>query len=430
MAGISSGGGVSLTEDLMESILQRLPTASCIARFRCVCRSWRVLLSDPQFILKILFFPNNSDDEESSLQILITGGGEAATPYEIRRHRYSLLSYDTLRPVSAPNAEGDLPSSDRLPCPSLTVAGNCDGIFCIVDTDPNIEGAPDVILWNPATSETKLLPASTAIPRRTLYPHQQITGFGFDPQTNDYKVARILYFGDAWQEEMDDPSLEPLTTITYAEVYSLRNGSWKSLTINGDLIPHLGYGGNYVHPQQQRDNRNNSQTQRRQHCYWFYALSGVCFSLSFDMTEEVFESTFITLPPPLRGKGMASIGCFVLKDALHTMFHDCSGDCENYSVWCILKLEVAESWIRLYTFTSHAWIVAILQVWKEDRYICSRQSRGSASSQPHGAGEKDGVYIFSPSTGKYGDLVEIQGRTHPFQAHIFTPTQVSLSDFG
>ncbi|CAI0397688.1 unnamed protein product [Linum tenue] len=427
MAGIIGGGGVSLTEDLMESILLRLPTASSIARFRCVCRSWRVLLSDPQFILKILFFPNNSDDEESSLQILITAGGDAATPYEIRRHPYSLLSYDTLLPISAPNAEGDLPS-DRLPCHSAIVAGCCDGIFCIVEFDPYLKGAPGVILWNPATSETKVLPASTAIPHRELFPHQQITGFGFDPQTNDYKVARILYFGDAWREEMDDRSLERLTTITYAEVYSLKNGSWKSLTINDDLIPHLGYGGNYVHPQQQRDNRNNSQNQRRQHCYWFYALFGVCFSLSFDMTEEVFESTFITLPPPLRGR-MASIGCFMLKDSLHTMFHDSSGDCENYSVWCLLKQEVAESWIRLYTFTSHAWIVEILQVWKEDRYICSRQSRGSVSSQPHEAGEKDGVYIFSPSTGKHGDCVQVQGRTHPFLAHIFTPTQVSLSDF-
>ncbi|CAL1366611.1 unnamed protein product [Linum trigynum] len=421
MAGIS-GGGVSLTEDLMESILLRLPTASCIARFRCVCRSWRVLLSDPQFILKILFSPNNSDDE-SSLQILITAGGDAATPYEIRRHRYSLLSYETLRPISAPNAEGDLPS-DRLPCPSAIVAGCCDGIFCIVEFDPYMKGGPGVILWNPATSETKVLPASTAVPQRTLFPHQHITGFGFDPQTNDYKVARMLYFGDAC-DDVDDDGLpaETLTTLIYAEVFSLRNGSWKSLTINGDLIPYLGYGGSYVHPQQQPDNHNNSQNQRRRDCYWFYAESGVCFTLRFDMTEEGFESTFITLPPPLRGKGLASIGCFVMKDSLHTMFHDCSGDCENYSVWCMLKQEVAESWIRLYTFTSHAWFVEILQVWKEDRYI------GSVSSQPHEAGEKDGVYIFSPSTGKNGDRVEVQGRTHPFQAHIFTPTQVSLSDF-
>ncbi|CAI0397683.1 unnamed protein product [Linum tenue] len=106
--------------------------------------------------------------------------------------------------------------------------------------------------------------------------------------------------GKRW---MIDPSLEPLTTIDYLcggneiclllpflldeqVVYSLKNGSWKSLTINGDLIPHLGYGGNYVHPQQQRDNHNNSQNQRRRDCYWFYAESGVCFTLSLDMTEE------------------------------------------------------------------------------------------------------------------------------------------------
>ncbi|CAI0390942.1 unnamed protein product [Linum tenue] len=52
----------------MMSILLRLPTVVCIARFRCVCRAWRILLSDLQFIRK--FIPPPPPQNPSELKAL------------------------------------------------------------------------------------------------------------------------------------------------------------------------------------------------------------------------------------------------------------------------------------------------------------------------------------------------------------------------
>ncbi|CAI0394645.1 unnamed protein product [Linum tenue] len=400
---------VFLTEDIMKIILLRLPTGSSIARFRCVCRSWRILLSDPQFILKILFFsPNNSqynDLNNSSLQqILITSGVDRAAGAP--GYRYSLLSYDTLSSASA--AAGDLPCLE----PNTSLTG-----------------------WRPRCHSlesgdlTKLLPVSAYPPRRSLFDHQQITGFGFDPETNDYKIARILFFAGEW-DDFDDYDLTPderRSTVTIAEVYSLKNHSWKRLTVPDGLVATLTDRANSIDPHDQWGNGDDShRKQSKRHCYWFYACFAHCFTLSFDMVEEVFEYTDITLPPVLRNDTfMASRGSFMLKDSvILAVFRD--GD-DNYSMWCMLKHGVVDSWIQLYAFRPPVFSME-LETWKEDRYICSRESRGChPASDPKEAKETDGVWGFSPSTGKYGDRIEIQGRKSPFQVYRFTQTQISLS---
>ncbi|CAN1178925.1 hypothetical protein LINPERHAP2_LOCUS33899 [Linum perenne] len=78
MAGDENNDNNSATyfdEDILINILQWLPIASCIARFRCVCRSWRTLLSDPIFIRKIIF--SQTSDDKKKLK-----PGRTGTPME------------------------------------------------------------------------------------------------------------------------------------------------------------------------------------------------------------------------------------------------------------------------------------------------------------------------------------------------------------
>ncbi|CAL1393659.1 unnamed protein product [Linum trigynum] len=175
-----------LTEDIVIDILLRLPVASCIFQYRCVCKSWRSLLSDPQFIRKILFFRNLAD--RRSLQIIIAGGDLDANSLNKKFH-YSLHSYDTLRPVSAVGREfPSIPDKIHNPWSRLTVIGGCDGLRCI--SDENGCGASEIIMWNPTTSETKFLPRSTCPPAPDgMYNYGQSIGIGFDPLTRDYKVV-------------------------------------------------------------------------------------------------------------------------------------------------------------------------------------------------------------------------------------------------
>ncbi|CAN1237175.1 F-box/kelch-repeat protein At3g23880 [Linum grandiflorum] len=186
----------------MINILLRLPIASCIARFRCVCRSWRNLLSDPNFIRRILFF--QSSDDQKNLKILIT------------KDRYSIYSYETLRLIECHH--DDLPTPDGYGWFDLIEC--CDGIFCINDTRRRYKGvlSHSIILWNPVTSETKILPPSPHHPTRSsrarLYTknHGGYIGFGFDPETKDYKVVRVLEFIEEFTDDEEDESDHPHET--------------------------------------------------------------------------------------------------------------------------------------------------------------------------------------------------------------------------
>ncbi|CAN0907674.1 hypothetical protein LINGRAHAP2_LOCUS24929 [Linum grandiflorum] len=92
------------------------------------------------------------------------------------------------------------------------IVGCCDGIFCIYEKvvvgNPTIYSR--ITLWNPTTGETKVLPEPEVPHPSCLYEWQIEVGFGFDPQTNDYKVVAGF-------------------SSTISCIYSLRNNSWRRL---------------------------------------------------------------------------------------------------------------------------------------------------------------------------------------------------------
>ncbi|CAN0928903.1 F-box protein CPR1 [Linum grandiflorum] len=229
-----------LTEDIVINILLRLPVAACIARFRCVCKSWQNLLSDPNFIRKTLFFRNS--DDEKALQVLIIGCGSSPGNF------YSLHSFETLRPIEGCDQPSPLPPVGGQ---ASEIIGICDGIVCMAytDVDATFGDVPcNIILWNPATSEAKILPPCPVHPvgtpwQRPLKVNGEYTGFGFNPQTKDYKVIRLLEFDEVGLEDdnreyhFEESQIHtgPWNPL-FIEVYSLKNDSWKTLDFNHDKI--------------------------------------------------------------------------------------------------------------------------------------------------------------------------------------------------
>ncbi|CAL1397238.1 unnamed protein product [Linum trigynum] len=175
-----------IPEDLTNDILRRLPLGKCIFRFRCVSKSWRDLLSDAS--------PNLP---------LIQCFGEKFRPPVYTRHSPAAA------PLLSCAVQQQFFSDDESRRPK--VAGYCNSLFCIADGDNNQK---DLILWNPATSETKVVPGN---PFFTYQDDSPTVGFGFDSATNDYKIVIQCEWRSEWGRSCNNE----------LGIYSLRNDSWR-----------------------------------------------------------------------------------------------------------------------------------------------------------------------------------------------------------
>ncbi|CAN1198585.1 F-box protein At3g07870 [Linum perenne] len=423
-----SGGATYLTEDILIIILHWLPIASCIARFRCVCRSWRTLLSDPNFIRKIIV--SQTSAVQKSLQVLITGSRDAEGDADWDAEEdhspllYSLYSYETLSPIPG-YEESAAPLSMRAYFP--IVVGCCGGIICLSQTEETADGRyiNNIVLWNPATSESKFIPPGPSHPTLTsdvgAYPSEERIGFGYDPRTQDYKVVRVLEFRKICRHH-DDAD----------------NDSWK--TLNPSNEHH--YSRSIAYPitisvNQQLD------TFRNEKCYWFRyeGSKEVCAIVSFDMSTELFERVTFPQPAGLRYHGEGGVdpksfmwcprSCFMLKNEVLMVTFSC--DCRECfktrygEKWVLLKHGVGESWTKLRAFMSsydklrvfmsscdiqlkEGWEDDDIQpnfIWEDDAYICVDKA------------------VCDIATGEA--IREIETELKNVQDCIFAPTRVPMS---
>ncbi|CAL1363446.1 unnamed protein product [Linum trigynum] len=336
-----------LPEELQLGILSRLPTPASIARFRCVSKSWRRLLSDdPEFIAKILFSDDGDLKGDEEAQVLTLDAFQES---------YSIHSCDTLRPVSS----GRLPRADTGFLPR--VAGCSGGIFCITD----YINKGEIILWNPTTSEAKeLMP----IPSLSVSDDIGEVGFGFDPVTEDYKV--IVWFWD-----------HKSTHEIY--VYSLRKNKWRRLRHYGSAaaaaarLPAVpGY---LVGPVA-------SRAPNLQNCHWINPYYPEYLPLTtFDMSKEAFTVLRLPVPPVEHPRGATS-SFHLVKGGSSCLVAVYSGTRTKATssifleVWVALDYEALErkecSWIRLYDVEVHdlipaarPWLQSAAGVWEHGRFF-------------------------------------------------------------
>ncbi|KAK9010706.1 hypothetical protein V6N11_043577 [Hibiscus sabdariffa] len=117
------------------------------------------------------------------------------------------------------NLDVDLSLYKKEPC--LQLLGHCDGIICLSDY------RDDIVLCNPATRESMVLPESSLpcySPGSNLIPQTSALGFGYDVKTHHCKVVRIVSY---WEER----SGSDLPHHSRVEVYSLATGSWKEIDV-------------------------------------------------------------------------------------------------------------------------------------------------------------------------------------------------------
>ncbi|XP_021297569.1 F-box protein CPR30-like isoform X2 [Herrania umbratica] len=197
-----------LPRELFLEILLRLPVES-LMRCKCVCKFWYALIRNAKFIELHLKYNCNNNVCVLLKRCLLTCLGE----------KENMLSLVCSNGFSFVNLDVDLSLYKKEPC--LQLLGHCDGVICLSNY------RDDIVLCNPATRESMVLPqsclpCSPSIPN--LIPQTSALGFGYDAKSHHCKVVRIVSY---W-EEINESGLPHLSRV---EVYSLGTGSWKEINV-------------------------------------------------------------------------------------------------------------------------------------------------------------------------------------------------------
>ncbi|KAE7995649.1 hypothetical protein FH972_000423 [Carpinus fangiana] len=183
-----------LPKDLVTQILQWLPVVYLL-RFKCVCKSWDALITHQYFKRKHLLHKK----KKNNTHLLLKMFNRTTDNYVI-----STLSYETPQVSLTQRAPPPFLGIDKEMC----VVGSCNGLVCLHN---NSYYEFNVVIWNSATKETKVVPKSNLPHLPGGYRSRfEGKGFGFDAKTNDYKIINLpsLYDPNSFQSEVHSSSAD------------------------------------------------------------------------------------------------------------------------------------------------------------------------------------------------------------------------------
>lgn len=331
-----------IPDDLTFSVMGKLPLKS-IKRFGCVCKSWVFLLEEPHFmtIFRNNFLSNHRSYYDDTVLLLrqSLNGNVTQTHHE----NLFLLSGERFQnrvKLDWPNIfqEQNLANS------YIHILGHAsiNGFLCVNNLYSTIG------LWNPTTEELKILPPSPNkfVPSNLVYSVDPC-GFGYDRDTDDYKVISHVEFvlpieHENWIHENEHH--DPLW-----EIYSLRSNSWKNLEVDVDVpfsdrVDYLYLDGM---------------------CHW----QGDDYLVSFDLSNEVFFTTPIPLEIPsdrIRYEYDVTLVLLNVSVALISHFKYSS----TFYISILGKVGVKESWTKLFIVEPLPYIIH--SIMEEGGYFFSK----------------------------------------------------------
>ncbi|XP_028805236.1 F-box protein CPR1-like [Neltuma alba] len=247
---------VDRLKDVMPDILSRLPVKS-LRRLACINKSWYRLIKSPDFISKHLHTFNNHMKSTDPINLLVKRTRRAPFgPYgDDREASVSLLSFNRANSSAVLNLLDLIYNHDEVN--HIEILGPCNGLYCLFSSTS--------MIVNPSMREFRILPDTPAPP--DTHSKMEHVGFGFDPETNDYKVVTIM---DTWRNETDEQ------LPWRVEMYSLNSHSWRNVDCP---LPPLSI-------------RNCSWIDafvRGAFHWWAYDAAGDLI-LAFDMVNETFQT--------------------------------------------------------------------------------------------------------------------------------------------
>ncbi|XP_027119000.1 F-box/kelch-repeat protein At3g23880-like [Coffea arabica] len=286
-----------LPQELIVDILTRLPVKS-ILRFRCVSKSWLCLIASPHFIKSHLTISTKVNNHARH--------GLLLAPIDAPTELYTCSLYSVLyqrSPVSAEKVQ--LPLQSKYP--RLSFVGCCNGLVCLS------EGSHDLILFNPSTRKSNVLPNSGIDVGK--FKHMTY-GFGYDEVHDDYKVVAIGYscpYG--------------MNCQTIVNVYSLRTNSWRNIQ---------GYEGGFI--------SSCSGVFVNGALHWLVVSEDGSISSWRIVSLNLATETYGEILQPNYEKGNVSFTPGVLEGNLCVFYNHYE---VKFDVWVMKEYGLKESWTKL-----------------------------------------------------------------------------------
>ncbi|XP_058740889.1 F-box/kelch-repeat protein At3g23880-like [Vicia villosa] len=281
-----------LPEELILEILLRLPVRS-LHQFKCICKSWNTLISNPQFIKRHLQI-SKAKPSLTNQRLFFSFFNE---PHKLFYYPLKPLFENQSPPVSFSHVKE----------PEYNVIGSCNGLLCLHDRFQN-----SVRLWNPS-----IMLKSKKSPR-ALNLVSKHSGFGYDQVNDKYKVLFVM-------QNLNDPS------HIFTKIYTFGDDSWKTIqNFHHTPIRPLRLPGKFV------SGTLNWIVKKRD------VSSNQSAILSFDLENETYKE--MVLP---RDDGDDEVHGHLLY-----VLNNCLGVCHvsnktSWVAWMMKEYGVVESWTKL-----------------------------------------------------------------------------------
>ncbi|KAH7845482.1 hypothetical protein Vadar_002779 [Vaccinium darrowii] len=309
-----------LSEELLIEILLRLPVKTLL-QVKSVCKNWYDLIHSPYFI-----YPHHdraasiaaAENTDCLLVKRFVDGGEGG------EGSFTL----SFVPNETPVEDIDI-SFTGIDTNYLQLVGSCNGVVCLTRFRLNTT----IVLWNPSMKEFRVLPQPSY-----KIDHISNLGFGYDPETDNYKVVRFgMVSTDVFVRGMDDA----------IEIYDLRTDSWR--VVDAESPVNSGFRCSYDYVLWNGD-------------FFWYAChkhTHGAVIMAFRMSNEVFEEIPIEGVPLSDEIGGTKL--FVLNDSLAMVIYPPQWSnpflfppeefviMKSFDIWVMNKDDVELSWTKKFT---------------------------------------------------------------------------------
>ncbi|KAL6550559.1 hypothetical protein OROMI_021047 [Orobanche minor] len=214
-----SGGGGYLPEELIIEILSWACVTSLV-RCKSVCKLWLSIISEPEFIKAQHM---NSVIKVPSIIVISARIGVDNV------ESYGLCDATVVYPQEDETQQVPVPLLS--PFDSLIFISSINGIACVCNAIHS-----DIYLFNPLTRMSRKLPPEIIPENIRPFANNAVrfdVAFGFDSESNDYKVLKIAY------RELAHYSNRTLDVLSL-NLYSSNSDSWREIQV-GIALPSLVY---------------------------------------------------------------------------------------------------------------------------------------------------------------------------------------------